>query len=155
MRADFEPQARRYSQSTIHVSAFRAARNCYTVSMYRTQDLHVKEIVRLSSPRELKAQTPSGEAVNAVVNRTAAAIDGPYAVLDDEAGLRASAQRSRSLGYDGKWCIHPAQVAVINEGISGARILRDRMGDNALIPLRMFRRSVPQTGRAAFWRPSI
>jgi citrate lyase beta subunit len=33
-------------------------------------------------------------------------------VLGDEAGLRASAERSRALGYDGKWCIHPAQVAV-------------------------------------------
>jgi citrate lyase beta subunit len=29
--------------------------------------------------------------------------------------LRASAQRSRALGYDGKWCIHPAQVVVCNE----------------------------------------
>ena len=38
--------------------------------MYRTQDLHVKEIVRLSSPRELKAQTPSNEAVNATVARS-------------------------------------------------------------------------------------
>jgi 3-deoxy-7-phosphoheptulonate synthase len=38
--------------------------------MYRTQDLHVKEIVRLSSPRELKAQTPSREAVNATVARS-------------------------------------------------------------------------------------
>jgi len=41
-----------------------------------------------------------------------AAVDGPYPVLEDEAGLRASAERSRALGYDGKWCIHPAQVAV-------------------------------------------
>src|SRR5882724_8353685 len=38
--------------------------------MYRTQDLHVKEIVRLSSPRELKAETPSSEAVNATVARS-------------------------------------------------------------------------------------
>src|SRR3954453_4472144 len=44
-----------------------------------------------------------------------AAVDGPYPVLDDEAGLRASAERSRALGYDGKWCIHPAQVAVCND----------------------------------------
>src|SRR5450755_3720946 len=52
------------------VSAFRDANSRYTVFMYRTQDLHVKEIVRLSSPRELKAQTPSGEAVNATVARS-------------------------------------------------------------------------------------
>jgi citrate lyase subunit beta/citryl-CoA lyase len=44
-----------------------------------------------------------------------AAIDGPFVVLDDEDGLRASARRSRAFGYDGKWCIHPAQVAVCNE----------------------------------------
>jgi citrate lyase subunit beta/citryl-CoA lyase len=44
-----------------------------------------------------------------------AAIDGPYPVLDDEPGLRASARRSRALGYDGKWCIHPAQIATCNE----------------------------------------
>ena len=35
--------------------------------MYRTQDLHVKEIVPLLSPRALKAITPVSEAVNATV----------------------------------------------------------------------------------------
>jgi len=44
-----------------------------------------------------------------------AAIDGPFVVLGDEAGLRASAHRSRAFGYDGKWCIHPAQIAICNE----------------------------------------
>jgi citrate lyase subunit beta/citryl-CoA lyase len=44
-----------------------------------------------------------------------AVVDGPYVRLGDDAGLRASAGRSRALGYDGKWCIHPAQVAVCNE----------------------------------------
>src|SRR3954451_8363611 len=44
-----------------------------------------------------------------------AAIDGPHAVLGDEAGLRASAGRARAFGYDGKWCIHPAQVDICNE----------------------------------------
>jgi citrate lyase subunit beta/citryl-CoA lyase len=41
-------------------------------------------------------------------------IDGPYAVLDDEAGLVASARRALALGYDGKWVIHPAQIAPVN-----------------------------------------
>ncbi|HTY88516.1 MAG TPA: 3-deoxy-7-phosphoheptulonate synthase [Candidatus Acidoferrum sp.] len=35
--------------------------------MFRTQDLHVKGIVRLLTPRELKAQSPTPEAVNAMV----------------------------------------------------------------------------------------
>ena len=44
-----------------------------------------------------------------------AAVDGPHVALGDEEGLRASARRSFLLGYDGKWCIHPAQVAICNE----------------------------------------
>ena len=43
------------------------------------------------------------------------AIDGPHVVLDDDEGLRRSALRSRGFGYDGKWCIHPAQVEVCND----------------------------------------
>lgn len=42
-------------------------------------------------------------------------IDGPYADFRDEAGLRRSCLTARALGYDGKWAIHPAQIATINE----------------------------------------
>ncbi len=38
--------------------------------MYRTQDLHVKEIVPLQSPRAIKALAPVSEAVNATVARS-------------------------------------------------------------------------------------
>ena len=40
------------------------------VSMYRTQDLHVKEIVPLLSPRDIKAHSPTADAVNATVARS-------------------------------------------------------------------------------------
>jgi citrate lyase subunit beta/citryl-CoA lyase len=43
------------------------------------------------------------------------AVDGPLADYRDEEGLRESCLISRSLGFDGKWCIHPAQVEVVNE----------------------------------------
>jgi citrate lyase subunit beta/citryl-CoA lyase len=55
-----------------------------------------------------------------------AAIDGPFVALDDEPGLRASAARSRALGYDGKWCIHPAQVTVCNEAFAPTEAELDR-----------------------------
>jgi citrate lyase beta subunit len=42
------------------------------------------------------------------------AVDGPYAALDDEAGLRASAESALGLGCDGKWVIHPAQIATVH-----------------------------------------
>ncbi len=38
--------------------------------MFRTQDLHVKEIVPLASPRELKANSPTSDAANATVARS-------------------------------------------------------------------------------------
>ena len=42
------------------------------------------------------------------------AIDGPYLAIRDLDGLRAMAQRARSLGYDGKWAVHPSQLEVLN-----------------------------------------
>jgi citrate lyase subunit beta/citryl-CoA lyase len=43
------------------------------------------------------------------------AIDGPYSQIRDLDGFREVAERSRSLGFDGKWAIHPDQVALCNE----------------------------------------
>jgi citrate lyase subunit beta/citryl-CoA lyase len=42
-------------------------------------------------------------------------IDGPYLKIRDLDGLREYSMRPRILGYDGKWALHPDQVAVINE----------------------------------------
>lgn len=42
------------------------------------------------------------------------AIDGPYAGLHDEEALRSSAARALAFGYDGKWVIHPDQIATVN-----------------------------------------
>ncbi|ABG05742.1 Citryl-CoA lyase [Rubrobacter xylanophilus DSM 9941] len=46
------------------------------------------------------------------------ALDGPVADYRDEEGLRRSSLRARSLGFDGKWCIHPAQIEVVNRVFS-------------------------------------
>ena len=46
------------------------------------------------------------------------AVDGPVADYRDEEGLRESCLLARSLGFDGKWCIHPAQIGVVNEVFS-------------------------------------
>ena len=43
------------------------------------------------------------------------AIDGPYLLIKDLDGFREMAMRSRALGYDGKWALHPGQVDVLNE----------------------------------------
>ncbi|MET0684131.1 MAG: CoA ester lyase, partial [Solirubrobacteraceae bacterium] len=49
------------------------------------------------------------------------AIDGPYAAVKDEDGLRERAMLARALGMDGKWTIHPAQIAVVNDAFTPRR----------------------------------
>lgn len=45
----------------------------------------------------------------------AAPIDVPYLDVKNEKGLRAETTRARAMGFAGRACIHPAQVAPINE----------------------------------------
>ncbi len=44
-----------------------------------------------------------------------AVVDGPYLGLDDHERLRELSQRTRALGFDGKWAIHPDQIELLNE----------------------------------------
>ena len=44
-----------------------------------------------------------------------AAIDGPYLKVRDADAFRRVAGRSAALGYDGKWVLHPDQIAAGNE----------------------------------------
>jgi citrate lyase subunit beta/citryl-CoA lyase len=46
------------------------------------------------------------------------AIDGPYLQIRDVDGFRRVAGRSAALGFDGKWVLHPDQVAAANEAYS-------------------------------------
>ena len=49
------------------------------------------------------------------------AIDGPYGNIKDEDGLRTRSRLARALGLDGKWTIHPGQIATVNEVFSPER----------------------------------
>jgi malyl-CoA/(S)-citramalyl-CoA lyase len=42
-------------------------------------------------------------------------IDGPFGDFSDPEGFRAQAGRAVALGCEGKWAIHPSQVALANE----------------------------------------
>ena len=46
------------------------------------------------------------------------AIDGPYLQIRDVDGFRRVAGRAAALGFDGKWVLHPDQVAAANEVFS-------------------------------------
>ncbi|MBO9475494.1 CoA ester lyase [Shimia sp. R10_1] len=45
-------------------------------------------------------------------------IDGPFGDFQDADGYRAAAKRAAVLGCEGKWAIHPSQVALANEVMS-------------------------------------
>lgn len=49
------------------------------------------------------------------------AIDGPYLQIRNADGFREVARRAAALGYDGKWVLHPDQIAAANEIFSPAQ----------------------------------
>jgi len=42
-------------------------------------------------------------------------LDSVWADLEDAAGFRASCERVKAMGYQGKMCIHPDQIGAVNE----------------------------------------
>jgi len=45
-------------------------------------------------------------------------VDGPFGDIRDPDGYRAAAKRAAVLGCEGKWAIHPSQIALANEVFS-------------------------------------
>src|SRR5438046_6849721 len=56
-------------------------------------------------------------------------IDGPYVKVRDPEGFRGFCKRSQSLGYDGKWALHPDQVTILNQVFSPSQEQFDRASD--------------------------
>lgn len=42
------------------------------------------------------------------------AVDGPWVILNDNAGLEADTQRARAFGFSGRYVIHPSQIEIVN-----------------------------------------
>jgi citrate lyase subunit beta / citryl-CoA lyase len=56
-------------------------------------------------------------------------IDGPFLKIRDQDAFRDYCQRTRVLGYDGKWALHPDQVSILNELFSPTQEQFDRAVD--------------------------
>lgn len=56
-------------------------------------------------------------------------IDGPYVRIRDSEGFRDYSCRTQILGFDGKWALHPDQVAILNEVFSPTQAQFDRAWD--------------------------
>jgi citrate lyase beta subunit len=53
-------------------------------------------------------------------------IDGPFGDISDPDGFLAAAKRVAALGFDGKWAIHPSQIAPANQVFSPSDAESDR-----------------------------
>lgn len=53
-------------------------------------------------------------------------IDGPYLAIRDVEGYRVAASKAAALGYDGKWCLHPDQIAPCNGSFTPSQQQFDR-----------------------------
>src|SRR2546423_14701851 len=56
-------------------------------------------------------------------------IDGPFLKVRDSEAFRDYCARTRILGYDGKWALHPDQVTILNEVFSPTQEQFDRAWD--------------------------
>ncbi len=72
-------------------------------------------------------------------------IDGPFLKIRELDQLREYCMRTRVLGYDGKWCLHPDQVTVINEVFSPTQEQFDKAWDI----LDAYRRATEEEGKGA------
>ncbi|MEM6760309.1 MAG: CoA ester lyase [Pseudomonadota bacterium] len=53
-------------------------------------------------------------------------VDGPFGDFSDPDGYRAAAYRAAVLGCEGKWAIHPSQIALANEVMSPSKAEIDK-----------------------------
>jgi citrate lyase subunit beta/citryl-CoA lyase len=53
-------------------------------------------------------------------------IDGPYLAIRDLEGYRRAALRAATLGYDGKWVLHPGQIDVCNQAFTPSQEMFER-----------------------------
>lgn len=78
--------------------------------------------------------------VQLIIASRAAGLEAPldtvYAQLHDDDGLRAESEQARRLGYQGKACIHPRQVEIVNavfspsaEEVSQAQMIVDAFAE--------------------------
>ncbi|KAA0233687.1 MAG: L-malyl-CoA/beta-methylmalyl-CoA lyase [Acidimicrobiales bacterium] len=72
-------------------------------------------------------------------------IDGPYLKIRDMDGFRDYVNRTKILGYDGKWALHPDQVSVLNELFSPTQ----EQFDHAHALLEAYREATEEDRRGA------
>jgi citrate lyase subunit beta/citryl-CoA lyase len=109
----------------VHVNEVAAASDRLTTLVFGSGDYAASmrmPLVNIGMPDEFDAAVP-GHRFHAVMHAIVAAArarglacwDGPFANYTDAVGIRSACRLARAMGFDGKQCIHPAQLPVVNE----------------------------------------
>ena len=56
--------------------------------------------------------------INAAKAASVQAVDSVYSDIGDMEGLRESILEAKSLGFEGKGCIHPRQIAIVHKNFA-------------------------------------
>ncbi len=112
----------------VHVHEIARASDRVTTLIFGSGDYAASlrmPLVNIGMPDEFDAAVP-GHRFHAVMHAIVAAAraqglacwDGPWANYTDATGLQQACRLARAMGFDGKQCIHPAQLPVVNEAFS-------------------------------------
>ena len=105
-----------------HVEAIAATRGRLEVMHFGVADYAASNRARTVSIGGLNPDYPGDQWHFGLSRMTVACrayglrpIDGPFGDFKDADGYRAAARRGAALGIEGKWAIHPSQIALANE----------------------------------------
>jgi len=76
---------------------------------------YILDLGGIKTPAGLESLWARSQVANAAKAAGVQAIDTVFADIDDMDALRASCRAAKEFGFEGKGCIHPRQVQVVNE----------------------------------------
>lgn len=76
---------------------------------------YILDLGGIKTPAGLESLWARSQVANAAKAAGVQAIDTVFADIDDMDALRASCRAAKELGFEGKGCIHPRQVEVVND----------------------------------------
>jgi len=99
---------------------FAASMGMQTTGIGGTQsNYYMIENGEIESDRDIHFSDPWHTVTTSIVAACRAngllPVDGPFGDFSDDAGFKAQARRSATLGMVGKWAIHPKQIFLANE----------------------------------------
>lgn len=112
------------ARGLVHVDAIAQASPRLTRLLYGAVDLASDMGIDIQDDSGATAQARFAITRASYAARLEAPLDTAFTDIPNLDALRATSRRAKQLGYGGKTCIHPSQVAVVNEVFSVGEVER-------------------------------